>query len=738
MSLSPFKRLKRLTGIDTQREKYAYAQDPVYGHISESRVAERWVKTTCGYCSVGCGMLLGIRDNKAVAVRGNPDHPVNQGKLCPKGLSEHHILSAPGRARQPLLRKDGQLVPVSWDEALDTMVARIRDIQSRHGNEALGVVGTGQLLSEETYTLGKLVQLGFKTRNNDGNTTLCMASAVSGYKLSFGSDGPPGSYADMENADVILLIGANIADNHPILCHRVDRTSPGTKPRTLVVVDPRVTKTAMMADTHLAIKPRSDIALLNGIAHILIREDLIDHDYIAQHTVGFEELSQFLSPFTPSHVAAVTGLTEQQIIDLALLYGRARSAFIGWTMGVNHSTQGSVTVAAINNLALITGNIGRSGASPFSITGQCNAMGTRETGFTSSLPGYRKFDNEADREALAEIWNINADRIPVARGLAYPDMIEAAVQGRIKAMWFIATNPAVSFPNYKLLEHAFRSLEFLVVQDGFHPTPTTEFADLVLPAAIWGEKEGTYTNSERRVSKVNAAVSPPGEARTDFEIFLDIASRLGVREELYPGWTTTHDAFLEWQRVSKGRMCDYSGFTWQQIEDSGGLQWGGTSLYRDGVFATPDGRARLHAVPCDPFAEQPDTDFDFILNTGRTVEHWHTRTKTAEVAVLNSMVPNAWLEMNPLDAKRLDLRPHDRVTVKSRRGSVYDVELRITGIVAPGQVFMPFHFSESNSNIVTLGAFDPISREPNFKQCAVRIERTPLRNRRPSSSSRHA
>jgi anaerobic selenocysteine-containing dehydrogenase len=241
---------KRLIGIDIRSDKYTYAKDPDFGYTASSRIPEKWVKTTCGYCSVGCGMLLGVRDNKAVAVRGNPDHPVNRGKLCPKGLSEHHILAAPGRAKQPLLRKNGVLVPVSWDEALDTMVERIRDIQERHGRESLGVVGTGQLLTEEVYTLGKLVQLGLRTRNHDGNTTLCMASAVSGYKLSFGSDGPPGSYADMENADVILLIGANIADNHPILCHRVDR-SPGTKSRKLIVVDPRVTKTAMMADLHL-------------------------------------------------------------------------------------------------------------------------------------------------------------------------------------------------------------------------------------------------------------------------------------------------------------------------------------------------------------------------------------------------------------------------------------------------------------------------------------------------------
>ena len=730
------RRMKRFAGIDTRREEYAYAKDPVFGHISQSRVAERWVKTTCGYCSVGCGMLVGVRDNRAVAVRGNPHHSVNRGKLCPKGLSEHHILDAPGRAKHPLLRKNGVLTPVSWEEALDTMAMRFRGIQMRHGQESLGVISTGQLVTEEFYTLGKLVQLGLRTRNYDGNTTLCMASAVSGYKLSFGSDGPPGSYADMETADVIILIGANIADNHPILCHRVDRTSPGTKPRTLIVVDPRVTKTAMMADLHLAVKPRSDIALLNGIAHILIREGLIDRDYIEQHTSGFSQFAEYVSTFTPAQVSSLTGLTEEQILQTALLYGRAKSAFIGWTMGVNHSTQGAVTVAAINNLALITGNIGRTGAAPFSITGQCNAMGTRESGFASSLPGYRKFESEKDREDLARIWNLPLDRIPSARGLAYPDIIEATVQERIKALWIIATNPVVSFPNYKLLEHALRSVEFLVVQDGFHPTPTSEFADLVLPAAIWGEKEGTYTNSERRVSKVNPIVTPPGEARSDFDIFLAVAERLGVKEELYPGWRTPHDAFLEWQRVSAGRLCDYSQFTWEQIEEANGIQWGGSSLYQEGIFQTEDSRARLHSVPCEPFQEQPDSDYRFILNTGRTVEHWHTRTKTAEVGILNDMVPNAWLEMNPSDAAQLDLKPHDRVTVRSRRGAVADLELRITGIVAPGQVFMPFHFSETNSNIVTLGAYDPISREPNFKQCAVRVERTPLRDRR-SSSARH-
>jgi len=717
-------KIARAMGFEIRKEKYAYDRDARFGHISASRVADTWVKTTCGYCSVGCGMLLGIKDGKAVTVRGNADHPVNLGKLCPKGLSEHHILDAPGRAQQPLLRKNGTLVPVSWDEALDTLVEKFTGVQKKYGKDALGVIGTGQLLTEECYTLGKLVQLGFGSRNNDGNTTLCMASAVSGYKLSFGSDGPPGSYEDMEHADLVLLIGSNIADNHPILCQRIERGKVRNPDAVLIVADPRITKTAMMADLHLAVKPRSDIALLNGIAHILIRDNLIDRTYIDAHTSGFGEFATYVADFSPSQVARVTGLKEETIEKTAHLYGKAQAAFIGWTMGVNHSTQGAVTVAAINNLALITGNIGRRGAAPFSITGQCNAMGTRETGFTSSLPGYRKFDNAQDRKELARLWNIDVNRIPSARGLAYPDIIEGAVAGRVKALWFVATNPVVSFPNHSLLTQALSSVEFLVVQDGFHPTPTSDYAHLVLPAAIWGEKEGTYTNSERRISKVNRAVDPPGIARSDFDIFLDIAKRLGVKEELYPGWTSTKDAYAEWQRVSAGRICDYSGFSWQMVEDRGGMQWGGDRLYEDGIFPTADGKAILHCVPCEPFIEQPNEEFDLILNTGRTVEHWHTRTKTQQVALLDSMTPNAWLEMNPVDAKRLHLSTHDRVMVVSRRSRVRNLELRITGIIAPGQVFMPFHFSETNSNLVTLGAFDPISREPNFKQCAVRVERS--------------
>ncbi|HEY6507975.1 MAG TPA: molybdopterin-dependent oxidoreductase, partial [Vicinamibacterales bacterium] len=672
---------KRLIGLDTGADEYRYAVDSEAGYVSASRAPDHWVATTCGYCSVGCGMLVGVKDGRAVSVRGNPTHPVNRGVLCPKGLSEHHTIHADNRALHPMLRltKTARRKRVTWDDALAAMATRFRDVQARFGPGSVGVISTGQLVTEEFYTLGKLVQLGIGTPNYDGNTTLCMSTAVAGYKRSFGSDGPPGAYEDLERADVIILIGANIAENHPILCRRL-QTNPGA---TVIVVDPRVTKTAMMADLHLPIRPRADLALLNGLIHLVIAHDFVDHDYVQAHTTGYEALRESVQEYTPERVAEITGIAPETIYRTAWLYANAAAGFIGWTMGVNHSSKGTETVNAINNLALITGNIGRAGASPFSITGQCNAMGTRESGFASSLPGYRKFESETDRRDLATLWGISADRIPTSRGLAYPDIIEAALEKRIRAIWIIATNPVVSFPNLGALQQALQGLEFLVVQDGYAPTPTSEHADLVLPAAIWGEKEGTYTNSERRVSKVNRAVPPPGEARSDFDIFLGLADRLGVRDELFPGWKTPGDAFDEWKRVSAGRLCDYSGMTYEAIDACGGVQWpfpaGATDpgatrrLYSFGGFQTEDGRAKLIPTTWEPFPEQPNAEYPLVLNTGRTVEHWHTRTKTGTVPILERLSPNAWLEMNPRDARALRLTPQDTVDVVSRRGRIAGV-----------------------------------------------------------------
>jgi anaerobic selenocysteine-containing dehydrogenase len=707
-----------------------YVVDERFGPLHETRAADRWVRTTCGYCAVGCGMYLGVKDGRAVAVQGDPDHPVNAGRLCPKGLCEHQTIAAEGRLTTPLVRRTpgGAQEPATWDEAVGATVVAFRRLLADHGPESVAVISTGQLVTEEFYALGKLVRAGLGLRHYDGNTTLCMASAVSGYKRSFGSDGPPGAYADLDQADCILLVGANIADNHPLLAPRV----LDNRRATVIVVDPRVTKTAMMADLHLPVRPRGDIALINGMIKVVIDEGLVDRRYVADHTEGFEELAAHVADYGLDRVAADCGVPAEDIRTAALAFGRAERGFVGWTMGVNHSVQGTETVTLLNTLCLITGNVGRAGAAPFSITGQCNAMGTREAGATATLPGYRPWEDEAARAEIAALWGVPSERLPTGRGRAYPDIVEGVLDGTIRGLWVIATNPVVSFPNRARLETALRNLDLLVVQDGF-ATPTTELADVVLPAAVWGEKEGTYTNAERRVSRVRKAVEPPGQAKADFEIFLAVARALGVAGELYPGWRTPEDAFAEWSRVSAGRLCDYSGITYDRIDAAGGVQWpcppgtedpaGTPRLYGDGRFATPTGRARLWCVTPEPIADAPTRRYPFLLNTGRTVEHWHTRTKTGRVDVLEHLAPEAWVEVNPADADRLGLASGDRVRVASRRGVVEGLVVRVTGIVREGEVFVPFHYDERCANRLTVDEFDPVSREPNYKQAAVRIER---------------
>jgi anaerobic selenocysteine-containing dehydrogenase len=717
-------------GGDHGGDRYTYVDQPGRGPVSASRAVDRWVRTTCGYCSVGCGMRIGVRAGRAVAVEGDPDHPVNQGRLCPKGLSEHQMLAAEGRLTVPTV--DGR--PASWDQALDRVTSGFRDLLDRYGPESVAVLSTGQLVTEEFYTLGKLVRLGMGLAHYDGNTTLCMASAVAGYKLSFGTDGPPGCYDDLALADVLVLWGANVADNHPLLMPRV--MGEGGPPR-VIVVDPRVTKTAMIADTHLPVRPRGDVALLNGVLTVLLDEELVDLDAVRSHVDGLDDLVAHLAGWSVERAADESGIDADAIRDLARTIAGAERCTIAWTMGVNHSVQGTHTVTLINTIALLTGNVGRPGASPFSITGQCNAMGTRESGFTASMPGYRGYDDPAARAELAALWGIDEARLPAARGKAYPDIVNAVMSGHVKGLWIIATNPPVSFPNREVLEDALGRLDLLVVQDGFD-TPTTALADVVLPAAIWGEKDGTYTNSERRVSRVRAAVEPPGDARSDFAIFLDLARRWGCADELFPGWRAPADAFAEWRRVSAGRPCDYSGITYDRIDQVGGVFWpcpegddvpfGGTPrLYGDRVFNRPGGRAMVLPVEPEPIRDAPRPEYPFLLNTGRTVEHWHTRTKTGRIPILEGLSPEAWVEMHPSDAALLGVRGGDWVRVASTRGAVEQIRVRVTAIGRPGEVFIPFHWDERCVNRLTDDQFDPISREPNYKQCAVKVESLPTR-----------
>ncbi len=722
------KSMGEMLGLGRRSPDPAYEADDRGGVMNVTRKPDHWVRTTCGYCSVGCGMLLGVRDGKAVSVMGDPDHPVNEGRLCPKGLAEHQTIDVDGRLTTPLVRRmrGGLQQPATWDDAIAKVVGGFRDAVERNGPDAVAVLSTGQLVTEEFYALGKLVRAGLGIRHYDGNTTLCMASAAAGYKRTFGSDGPPGAYADLDRADCILLVGANVADNHPLLAPRV----LGNRSATVIVVDPRVTKTAMMADLHLAIRPRTDITLLNGMLKILIDEGLVDVEYVAAHTEGFAELAAHVASYDLARVAAECGVEPLAVRQAALAFGHARRATAAWTMGVNHSVQGTETVTLLNSLCLITGNIGKEGASPFSITGQCNAMGTREAGSTASLPGYRAWEDEAARAEVAALWDLPVDRLPAVRGRAYPDIIDGVLDGTITALWIIATNPPVSFPNRGRLERALSNLDMLVVQDGY-TTPTTALADVVLPAAVWGEKDGTYTNSERRVSRVRKAVEPPGLARSDFDIFLAVAEAAGVTDDVYPGWKGPEDAFEEWTRVSAGRLCDYSGITWDRIDVAGGVQWpcqpdtpdpaGTPRLYADGGFPNPSGKAKLWCVSSEPVRDAPNQHFPFMLNTGRTVEHWHTRTKTGRVDILEKLAPEGWVEVNPADAEKLSVAAGDRVSLESRRGAVDGVVVRVTATVREGEVFVPFHYDEWCVNRLTVDEFDPISREPNYKQSAVRI-----------------
>ena len=693
---------------------------------------DSWVRSTCGYCGVGCGLYIGVKDGRPVYTKGDPTHPVNRGTLCPKGLTEHEMVDSSGRVTTPMIRKNGELKAVEWEEAFKYTSDKFKEIQSTYGKKAVACISTGQFLTEDFYTLGKFVQLGLETNNYDGNTTLCMASAVMGYKQTFGSDGPPGCYEDFSHADVIMLIGANIADNHPILKLHIARNKKirGKKP-TIIVIDPRHSKTANMADIFVPIKPRSDLALINGLCYIIFEQGWEDEKFIKQRTSGYKEFkSHIMKNYPPQEVANITGIDVKTLYELAKVYAGADRALSAWTMGVNQSSIGTDTVSAICNLALITGNLGKEGASPFSITGQCNAMGTREFGFTSSIPGYRNYASQSDREEFAKIINVPVELIPTKRGYAYPEIIDAIDRGEIKALWVTATNPLVSYPDQNKLRRALKKLDILVVQDAFM-SETAQIADVIFAAATWSEKEGTYTNSERRCNYAKKAVEPLGKAMSDANIVIEFSKYFeGKYELLFKNFKSSEDIFEEIKAVSKGRLCDYSGMSYEKIEKLGGIQWpcneqypeGKKRLYSEGFDCpTEDGKAKLLPVDWKPLAESCNLDFPLILNTGRTVEQWHTRTKTKEIALLNNLAPEAWIEINPKDADKLKVKSGDRVAIGSSRGRVDNIIVKVTQVVREGNCFVPFHFSEQLINAVTIADFDSKSYEPNYKQCAVNI-----------------
>jgi anaerobic selenocysteine-containing dehydrogenase len=714
---------------------------------------KEWKYTTCNYCSTGCAIEIGLNESgKIVTSRGHAGADVNRGKLCIKGLLEHELFTSPGRGTMPLVREKAHLPfqPASWDVALDKTAAKIKEIQAKYGRDSFAVVSTGQLLTEEFYTLGKLVRGQIGTNNYDGNTTLCMASAVSGYKRSFGSDGPPGCYGDFEHTHCLMAFGSNLPEQHPIIYWRLKEALEKRK-FPLIVVDPRVTMLAQFADIHLPITPGTDTVLINAMMHVIFKENLQDDAYIAAHTKGIDELRALVADYDPKTAQHVCGIDEDRIRTVARIYAKAPAAMSIWTMGINQSTHGSDGVVNINNLNLITGNIGKPGGTSLSITGQCNAMGTREWSSCSGLPGYRALEKEKDRKQVADFWGIDESFFPPARGLAQTDIFPAIETGEIKGLWLVATNPMTSMPNQPRIRKAMENLEFLVVQDVYEDVETNQYSHVFLPAAVWAEKEGCHTNTERRVNLTRNVLPAYADSKPDFWIFNQMAKRFTDRNTIhFP--ETPEGAFEEMKKLSvgEGRTLDISGMSYDRIEAARGIQWpyseaqakadaartgeatifnmlqrqdfiGNPRLYTDGRFQTPDGRANLIPVRFVNNNECPDDEYPFWLNSGRVVEHFHTRTRTGKIGNCNKFSPTPYMEMNPDAAAELGVEHQSYVRLVSRRGDAV-VMVQLTQRVGRDMVFIPFHFHDC-VNRLTLGLLDPYSRQPAFKQNAVRIEK---------------
>ncbi|MFP5418933.1 MAG: molybdopterin oxidoreductase family protein [Gammaproteobacteria bacterium] len=698
--------------------------------IADKKVVE-WKYTTCGYCSTGCSIEVGLdRRGEAVASRGAAGADVNRGKLCIKGIFEHELFKSSGRGTTPLVRASrvDAFTETDWDSALDTVGSEIKRIQATYGRDSFAIISTGQIMTEEFYTLGKLVRGVIGTNNYCGNTTLCMASAVSGYKRSFGSDGPPGCYEDFEHTECLLAFGSNLPEQHPIIFWRLKMALEQRK-FPVIVVDPRVTMFAQMADMHLPITPGTDLVLLNSLAHVILKEGLADQAYIDAHTSGAAEFAALVEQYDPVSASRICGIDEDTIRNVARLYAKAGAAMTIWTMGINQSTHGSDGVVAINNLNLITGNIGKPGSTSLSITGQANAMGTREWGSTTGLPGYRYLENEKDRQEVADFWGIDAEFFPRHRGLAMTDILPAIETGQIKGLWLVATNPMTSMANTPRIRKTLEKLEFLVVQDAYRDVETNEYSHVYLPAAIWAEKTGVLTNTERRVNLVTNVVPPHANTRPDFWIFGELAKRFAGERKIPNFPETTEGAFEEMKQLSKGRMLDYSGMSYAKLESQKGVQWpcadgaatGTQRLYADGKFQHADQRAKLIPLPFIDNNERPDEKFPFWLNSGRVVEHFHTRTRTGKMGNLNKFSPTPYMEMNPDAAKEIGIGHGHYARLTTRRGDAI-VMVQLTQRVPRDMVFIPFHFHEC-VNRLTLGLLDPHSRQPAYKQCAANIQR---------------
>jgi ferredoxin-nitrate reductase len=732
-----------------------------------SEEPDRWVQSACVLCSNGCGVDIGVKHGRIVGVRGRASDVVNRGRLGPKGLNGWEANHSADRLVRPLVRKQGALREASWDEAMDLIVRRTEDVRERYTASAIGFYTTGQLFLEEYYTLAVIGKAGLGTPHMDGNTRLCTATAAAALKETFGADGQPGSYFDIDETDCIVHVGHNIASTDTVLWMRVLDRRRGPNPPKLVVIDPRRTATAKEADIHLAPRVGTNVALLNAILNLIIRHGWTDQRFIQEHTVGFDELKKVVAEYPPERAASISGVPREQIEAAARVIGEARTLVCTCLQGVYQSNQATAAAVQVNNINLVRGMIGRPGCGLLQMNGQPTAQNTRETGADGDLPGFRNWDNEHHIRELARIWNVDPSIIPHwAPPTHAMQIFRYCETGSIRMLWIQGTNPAVSLPNLPRVRKILgdRNL-FLVVQDAFM-TETAEFADVVLPSALWGEKTGCFTNVDRTVHISHKAVEPPGEARSDLDIFLDFARRMKFLDQdgaPLIKWQTPEQAFEAWKVCTRGRPCDYTGLSYDKLSKGSGIPWPCNEDHPDGeprpyqslVFPTdadycetfghdlitggvvspqtyrannPAGRAILKPANYVAPTEQPDRQYPFLLTTGRVVHHFHTRTKTGRASQLQAASSDAFVQVAATDASRLRIKDGDWVRMTSRRGSI-EVQARL-GDIEAGHVFVPFHFGYWDNpqraravNEMTLFEWDPVSKQPHFKYAAVKLRK---------------
>ena len=719
------------------------------------------VRSTCPYCGVGCGVIIESEGAQITGVRGDPEHPANFGRLCTKGSTLHLTASLQVTRQTRLLqpqrrsRRGATPEPVGWDAALDEAATRLAQVVHTRGPDAIGLYVSGQLLTEDYYAFNKLAKGLLGTNNIDTNSRLCMSSAVAGYKATLGADAPPCSYEDLAHARTVFIAGSNMAWAHPVLFRRLEDARRAMPQQRWIVVDPRRTETAAAADLHLQILPGTDVALFHGLLHVLLWEGLVDRSFIDAHTRGFEALRDIVRNCTPGDTARQCGIAEADLVLAARWFGGAPDGPGGvrtptlslYCQGLNQSVSGSDKNAALINLHLATGQIGKPGAGPFSLTGQPNAMGGREVGgMANLLSAHRDLSNPQHRAEVAALWGV--PDVPERPGRSAVEMFQAAADGEIAALWIACTNPAQSLPDQATVRRALQRCEFVIVQEAFATTATAAYADLLLPATTWGEKDGSVTNSERRISRVRAAVPAPGQARHDWRIAVDVARRL---EALLPprradGGTlfpfdTAESLWHEHRESTRGRDLDITGLSYAMLDAQGPQQWplregqaaGTGRLYTDGLFSTPDGRARFAAVAPRGLAEKRDAHYPFSLNTGRLRDHWHGLSRTGTLGRLYGHAAEPCIELHPSDLARLRLAPGQLVRVQSRRGTLV-LPAQASPEVMPAQAFIAMHWGEEvlggrhrgGVNALTSPAFCPQSRQPELKHAAVKVAKAEL------------